>query len=347
MTLTHPEWNQETGGLEVARAFSEQIHGKNVLITGVSPESIGSSISHSIASQSPNLVILASRTQSKLDDVASKIQHAYPTVDVRTVLLDLGSQESVKQTATAISQMTTKLDVVINNAGIMTPTKQLTNEGIEAQFGSNHIGHFLLTNTLLPLLLLAASPQANANATVPGGATRVVNVTSLGHRLSPVRFHDYNFEGKEIPAAEKYPGELPPMFQSTTAAADGGYNGFVAYGQAKTANILYSVSLTEKLKGRGIVSYAVHPGSIWTGLSRDLDADGEAAIRKISPFWKNHDQGAATILVAAFDPALNEPKGILLHDCQLFDAAPHATDPEIAARLWELSEELVKTEFKL
>ncbi|KAF2787543.1 NAD(P)-binding protein [Melanomma pulvis-pyrius CBS 109.77] len=337
MTLTHPEWNQETGGLQVAQAFADQIHGKAVLITGVSPESIGSSIALSIASQSPSLLILASRTQSKLDEVVKNIKNAYPSVDVRTVLLDLMSQDAVKQAATSVSQITDKLDIIINNAGIMTPERQWTKEHIEAQFGSNHIGHFLFTNLLLPLLL--ASSKANTP-----GATRVVNLTSLGHRLSPVRFHDYNFEGKPIPDEEKFPGELPPMFQKTT---EDGYNGYLAYGQAKSANVLYSVSLTEKLKGKGVVSYAVHPGSIWTGLSRDLDPEGEAAIRKTSPFWKNHDQGAATILVAAFDPALNEPKGILLHDCQLSDAAPHATEPQIAERLWVLSEELVKREFKL
>ena len=83
-------------------------------------------------------------------------------------------------------------------------------------------------------------------------------------------------------------------------------------------------------------------------MSRDLDADGEAAIRKTAPFWKNHDQGAATTLVAAFDPSLNTPKGILLHDCQMFsDVAPHASDPKLAEKLWTLSETLVKKEFKL
>ena len=106
--------------------------------------------------------------------------------------------------------------------------------------------------------------------------------------------------------------------------------------------------------------------AIWTGLSRDLDPDGEEAIRKTSTFWKNHDQGAATVLVAALDPALNgkcfvmvtqwvqliktcktEPKGIMLHDCQMCEAAPHATDPRNAERLWTLSEQLVQTDFKL
>ncbi|KAF2250950.1 NAD(P)-binding protein [Trematosphaeria pertusa] len=334
--LTHPEWNQETGGLEVAKAFADQIRGKNVLITGVSPESIGSSTALSIASQSPALLILASRTQSKLDTVCKSIKDACPTVAVHSVLLDLMSQASVKKAAAEVAKLTDRLNIIINNAGIMTPKRQLTAEGIEAQFGSNHIGHFLLTNLLMPQLLTAAKASTS-------GSTRVVNLTSLGHRLSPIRFHDYNFEGKEIPPEEAHM-PLPPMF---TKGAEGAYNGYVAYGQGKSANILFSVELTRLLKGKGVVSYAVHPGSIWTGLSRDLDPDGEAAIRKTSPFWKNHDQGAATSLVAAFDPALNEPKGILLHDCQICDAAPHATDPKIAERLWTLSEKLVKRDFKL
>jgi NAD(P)-dependent dehydrogenase (short-subunit alcohol dehydrogenase family) len=291
---------------------------KQVLITGVSPESIGSSIALSIASQSPALVILASRTKSKLDEVLKNIQDEYPDVTIRIVLLDLMSQESVKSTAKEVSQLTNRLDLIINNAGIMTSTRQTTKEGIEGQFGANHIGHFLLTSLLMPQLLASASSSSE-------GATRVINLTSLGHRLSPVRFSDYNLKksNEEVPEEERH-GPLHPMFAKN--AADG-YNGYVAYGQAKTANILHSVEFNKRFSGRGIRSYAVHPGckylspevlmrlmslgdlltslAIWTGLSRDLDADGEAAIRQTSPFWKSHDQGAATVLVAALDPALN------------------------------------------
>ncbi|KAJ4376029.1 hypothetical protein N0V83_001309 [Neocucurbitaria cava] len=342
MTTTNPEWDKETGGLEVAKAFADRIRGKN----GVSPESIGSSISLSIASQFPALLILASRTKHKLDEVLKSIQHAYPDVTVKTVLLDLMSQESVKAAAKDVSQLTDHLDLIINNAGIMSQQRLWTKEGIEGQFGSNHIGHFLFTNLLVPQLLKAAPSN-------PVGSTRVVNLTSLGHRLSPVRFSDYNLErlGEKVPPEEMHPDPLPPMFQQS--AADG-YNGYVAYGQAKTANILFSVGLNERLGERGILSYAVHPGSIWTGLSRDLDPDGEAAIRNTSPFWKNLDQGAATVLVAALDPSLDrmslrrvEPEEILLHDCQLCDAAPYATDPKISERLWSLSEKLVQKDFKL
>lgn len=338
-TLTHPEWDKETSGLEIAKAFADQIRGKNVLITGVSPESIGSAIALAIASQSPNLLVLASRTRSKLDEVVKSIQDAYPKVVVKTVLLDLMSQESVKAAAAEVASLTDQLHLVINNAGFMGQQRTWTKEGIEGQFGANHIGHFLFTNLLVPLLLKAASNSSP-------GSTRVVNLTSLGHRLSPIRFSDYNLEklGTKVPPEEMHPDPLPPMFQQ---AAEDGYNGYVAYGQAKTANLLFSVSLNERLNKKGITSYAVHPGSIWTGLPRDLDADGREAIRNTSPFWKNLDQGSATVLVAALDPALNEPKGILLHDCQLFDAAPYASDPKIAERLWSLSETLVKQDFKL
>ena len=222
----------------------------SVLITGVSPESIGSSIALSIASQSPSLLLLASRTKSKLEEVLKNIRNAYPDVHIGIVSLDLMSQESVKAAAAEIATLTERLDLIINNAGLMTQTRSTTKEGIEGQFGANHIGHFLFTNLLAPQLLAAAKSN-------PSGSTRVVNLTSLGHRISPVRFSDYNLTGKEVPEDEKNPGPLPPMFQEN---AEDGYNGWVAYGQAKTANILFSIGLNERLKSKGVMSYAVHPG---------------------------------------------------------------------------------------
>jgi NAD(P)-dependent dehydrogenase (short-subunit alcohol dehydrogenase family) len=214
------------------------------------------------------------------------------------------SQASVRAAAEEITSLlgSDGLDLIINNAGLMTLTRTTTAEGIEGQFGACHVGHFLLTNLLLPRLSVSA---------------RVVNLTSLGHRISPMRFSDYNITGKSVPADETNPNTLPELYTKTT---EDGYNGWVAYGQAKTANILHSVGSNN----RGVRSLAVHPGctyllwrqwwyvgwrmmgtAIWTGLVRNLDAEGEAAIRRTSPFWKNHDQGAATVLVAALDPALS------------------------------------------
>jgi NAD(P)-dependent dehydrogenase (short-subunit alcohol dehydrogenase family) len=218
-----------------------------VLITGISPSSIGSSIALAIASQSPSLLILASRTKSNLEAVMEFIHNAYPNVKIQVVLLDLMSQESVRAAATDISRLTDRIDLVINNAGLMVLQRQWTKEGIEGQFGANHIGHFLLTNLLMPLLLASSS-------------ARVINLTSLGHRLSPVRFSDYNLENLEkeyaVPEEERH-ASLPPTMAKNT---EDGYNGWIAYGQAKTANILFSVGLNERAKAKGLKSFAVHPG---------------------------------------------------------------------------------------
>lgn len=238
-------------------AFEALTESYIVLITGVSPESIGSAIALAIASQAPALLILASRTESKLEEVRKTIQDAYPEVVTKIVILDLMSQDSVRTAATSISQLTDRLDLMINNAALMTQNRETSKEGIEGQFAICHIGHFLLTNLLLPQLLKSA-----ASSTL--GATRVVNLTSLGHRLSPVRFSDYNLEksNDEVPEEERHP-PLPSIFAQAVGSTK--YNGMIAYGQAKTANILFSVGINEKLGSKGVRSYAVHPGCKCSG----------------------------------------------------------------------------------
>jgi NAD(P)-dependent dehydrogenase (short-subunit alcohol dehydrogenase family) len=147
--------------------------------------------------------------------------------------------------------LTGTLDILVNNAGIVVYTREKTEEGIEWQFGTNHIGPFLFTNLLLPLL------QKAADKATPG-STRIVNLSSAGHRLSPIRFSDYNLEGKPIPPEEDHFKPLSPAFARTT---EDGYNGIVAYAQSKTANVLFTLYLQEHLRSRGISSYVLHPGS--------------------------------------------------------------------------------------
>ncbi|EKG20850.1 Short-chain dehydrogenase/reductase SDR [Macrophomina phaseolina MS6] len=335
---SHPDWGVRTRATDAATAFSNEIKGRYVLITGVSRNSLGEASALAIAVHDPALLILASRTQSNLDEVAAEIHSIRPSTAVMTVQLDLLSLDSVRRAVADIRESIPRLDVLINNAGMVTQTRRTSPEGVEAQFATNHLGPFLLTNLLAPKLLAAA-----ADAPSPG-ATRVVNVSSLGLRLSPVRFHDYNLEGAEVPPEERGPPDdaLPAAF---TRDVDG-YRGFMAYGQSKTANVLFAVGLTERLRAKGVVAYALHPGSIWTNLSRDLTKDGYAAIEGTATDWKSPDEGAATIVVAAFDPALNEPAGSFLSDCQYYDPPSYATDPEVAEKLWGLSEELVKEQFE-
>lgn len=121
-------------------------------------------------------------------------------------------------------------------------------------FGTNHIGLFLLTNLLLPTVLKSTSKEGAKT-----GQTRIVNLTSAGHRLSPVRFSDYNFQKsvQELPESERPPPGLPPALAPKGSET---YNAFLAYGQSKTGNLLFSTELNRKLRERGVLSYAVHPG---------------------------------------------------------------------------------------
>jgi NAD(P)-dependent dehydrogenase (short-subunit alcohol dehydrogenase family) len=153
-----------------------------VIITGISPNSLGEEAARAIAAHDPSLIVLASRSQGNLDKVKEKLHAEAPGVEIRTVILDLSSQESVRKAAETINAYKEPIDVLINNAGIMGVPFSKTKEGIESQFGTNHIGHFLFTNLTLPKILAS------------GSGARVVNVASIGHEWGGVRFEDPNYE---------------------------------------------------------------------------------------------------------------------------------------------------------
>ncbi|KAI0022616.1 hypothetical protein F4780DRAFT_733698 [Xylariomycetidae sp. FL0641] len=331
------EWGEKTSALEVAKTYAKHIEGRNVVITGVAPVGVGEGTALAFASQKPAALILVSRTLAKLQAVESAIRSSYPDVNVRPVVMDLASQASIRSAAAEISSLISSLDILVNNAGATHRLRQWTAEGIEIQFGVNHIGPFLFTKLLYPPLKAAAERS-------PAGETRVVNLSSHGHRMSPIRFHDYNFEGKEIPSEEE-----PSIPRSAVFAKvqDDGYLPLVAYGQSKTANILFTLQLQKHFKTTGIASYAVHPGSVVSNLGREHDDEVAEAISKLSKYWKSSDEGASTSLVAALDPALKEPRGLYLDNCQFCECADFAKDPEVAERLWHLSEELVGEKFSL
>jgi len=230
--------------------------------------------------------------------------------------LDLADLDSVRAFADRFLATGRPVDLLIGNAGIMACPETRVGPGWEAQFATNHLGHFALANRLWPAL-------------ADGGA-RVVSVSSVGHRRSGIRWDDVHFEH--------------------------GYDKWAAYGQAKTANVLFAVHLDAVAQGSGVRAFAVHPGGILTPLQRHLareemvaagwvDADGNA----LSPDFKSPEQGAATQVWAATSPRLDGSGGVYCEDCEV--AVPgsgdsptgvraHATDPEQAARLWELSARL-------
>jgi len=230
--------------------------------------------------------------------------------------LDLGDLASVAAFAQRLLDAGRPVDIVINGAGIMACPETRVGDGWEAQFATNHLGHFALVNRLWPLI-------------APGG--RVVAVSSGGHRRTGIRWDDIQFEH--------------------------GYDKWLAYGQSKSADVLFAVQLDALGQEAGVRAFAVHPGGILTPLQRHLTQDEmrergwiDEQGRPVGAGFKSPAQGAATQVWAATSPRLAGLGGVYCEDCDIAavndDPAatsgvrPHAIDPDQARRLWDLSARL-------
>ncbi|KAJ9607744.1 hypothetical protein H2200_007822 [Cladophialophora chaetospira] len=315
------EFSFETTGDEVVSAFPDQVKGKIFMITGPSWESIGAETVLALAKGSPGMVILLGRDISKIQPVIDEVGKISPLTTTKFFQVHLDSLASVREAAKQIldDRDIPPIDFLINNAGIMACPYEKTKDDIERQFATNHIGHFLLTNLIMPKLLVA-SPNA-----------RVVNVSSYGNVLSNV-LDDPNFNG------------------------DGkDYSPFISYGQSKTANVLFSVGLNERLGSKGLKAFALCPGSVPSNLRRfvtpEIMKEGVAFIsgKTTMPPRKTIQQGCSTTVRAAIDPSLSAEGSIFLSDTQVTlnskVIAPYSLDKENAERCWKLSEDLVGQSF--
>ncbi|BCS03050.1 putative secondary metabolism biosynthetic enzyme [Aspergillus luchuensis] len=308
---------------QVIDAFKSNIKGKTFVITGAGKPSIGSQIATSLAKAAPAHILIASRTLSKVHPVLDEIHAIDSTIKTTAVQVDLTDHESVRRAADEILVAAPRIDVLINSAGVMAVKEYtLDKQGIELQLSANHVGHFLLTNLLVPALEAA-------------GSARVVNLTSSGHLISPFRFEDWNYsDGKE-------------------------YDPWTGYGQSKTANILFTYGLTHRLRHKGIAAIAVHPGYNGdTKLGSHLTWDDYAGISAVAkrntgkefvfeePRFKTYTQIAATPLIAALDPGLQALAPVFMQNSVVSEAAGHARDPGSVDALWRLSEDLVGEEFR-
>lgn len=238
---------------------------------------------------------------------------------IELVALDLASLASVRACADALVAAGKPFDVVIANAGVMACPQGKTSDGFETQFGTNHLGHFVFVNRIAPLLK-------------PGA--RIVNLSSAGHRFADVDLDDPNFE--------------------RTA-----YQPFVSYGRSKTANILFSVGLDQRLQGRGVRATAVHPGGIQTELGRHLTPE---LIAQIMPpggaaafVFKTIPQGSATSVWSAVVAPAEAVGGNYCEDCHVAEVTDdpssrtgvraYALDAARADALWRKSEEMVGERF--
>jgi NAD(P)-dependent dehydrogenase (short-subunit alcohol dehydrogenase family) len=175
-------YSPDTTANELVRDYADIIKGKVVLVTGVTPGSLGAEFAESVAKGAPSLLILAGRSVEKTQQTADVITAAPLDTLVRVLQLDLASLSAVREAAKATNSWTDvpQIDVLVNNAGLMAVDHKQTVDGFESQFGVNHLGHFLFTNLIINKILVSKSP-------------RVVNISSDGHRLNPIRWADYNF----------------------------------------------------------------------------------------------------------------------------------------------------------
>ncbi|KAL7806852.1 putative short-chain dehydrogenase [Trichoderma aethiopicum] len=322
------EYSKDTTASELIKDLAGEIANKTILVTGVSQGTLGGIFLQYIAEANPSRLILAGRTLSKAQQTADALKAAHPDIDVRTLQIDLSSLAAVRKAAAEVNSWedVPHIDVLVNNAGIMAVPHQVSVDGFEMQFASNHLGPFLFTNLIMDKILASKTP-------------RIVNVSSSGHRLNPIRFFDYNFGDGET------------------------YNRWQAYGQSKTANMLMAISLAEKLGSRGLTAFSLHPGTIVTHLGEHIDFSVEfatlaAADRLLgnAEGWltgfdfKTPDRGVATHIYAAFEPSLKDVNGVYLEDAHIADpfiqtVKPWGTSKVEAERLWKLSEKLVGQEF--
>ncbi|KAJ4365893.1 hypothetical protein N0V83_008515 [Neocucurbitaria cava] len=305
----------------IASDNAPSIAGKIVLTTGVTQGGLGATFVSEIAQHAPKLLILAGRSPAKLQATAAKISAL--GVETRILKLDLASQAQVREAANEVLGYAEPcIDVLVNSAGTMGGPYQTTPEGLELQFGANHIGHFLFTNLIMSKLL----------ASKAAGGPRIVNVSSDGHRFSGIRFEDPGFSGGKA------------------------YDQWEAYGQSKTANILFSKALAEKLGARGLRAYSLHPGvALGTSLAPHGfgDEDFASLVAKDKEIgwdreldFKSLDECAATHVAAAFDPRLDRVNGVYLENGNLSDDVQEtAKNPDDVEKLWKLSEELVGQPF--
>jgi len=292
--------------------------GRVVLITGAN-SGIGWDAARALAEHGAR-VVLACRTRAKAEEARDRILERAPGATIDLVDLDLSSLASVREAAAKVNRDYERLDVVVNNAGIMAVPNQRTADGFEMQFGTNHLGHFAFTGLVLPRL-----------RSVDG--SRIVNVSSGAHKFGKIDFDDLNWEQQ--------------------------YSPWRAYGQSKLANLLFTYELQRRLVAAGVptITVACHPGGSRTNLGTTPAGLKGRLMEMVRPainlFMQPADMGALPTERAAVDPGVRGgeyygPDGLAEQRGHpvLVDSNDRSKDLAVAARLWSVSEELTGVHYE-
>ncbi|KAF2470678.1 NAD(P)-binding protein [Lindgomyces ingoldianus] len=326
MSSRYVEAHKNTKGPGDARPTALQIvkdnglegkmEGKVALVTGTS-SGIGIDTAKALKATGMHVFAAARNLEKAKKALGDSIEPGR----LELIELDNNSLESVRKCAKEFLQRSDKLNILINNAGIMATPEGRTEDGFELQFGTNHLAHFLLFQLLRDTMLKSATPEFGS---------RVVNVSSTGHRYSQVQFENLNLEGIYDPRK--------------------------SYGQSKLSNIYMANEIERRYGSKNLHAFSLHPGGIWTGLQIHTpkeQMDQWAANPAVQEYMKSTEQGAATTIWAALDKELEGKGGLYLEDCQvsqpvkpgysLLDTGyeSYVYDEEKEGRLWKVSNELV------
>ncbi|XP_048772945.2 retinol dehydrogenase 12-like [Ostrea edulis] len=276
------------------------LNGKTVIITGANT-GIGKETAINLAGRGAR-VIMACRNKSRGETALSDVRKKTGSKQVVLKMLDLASLESVRTFAEDVKKTESRLDILINNAGLMMCPHTKTADGFELQLGTNHLGHFLLTNLLLDKI------EGSAPA-------RIINLSSIAHMgCNRINFDDINSEIT--------------------------YGKWQAYAQSKLANVLFTRELNKRLKGTGVAVNSVHPGMVITELFRYVS--GYSIIWPFMIFLcKTTREGAQTSIYCAVDESIENVTGKYFSDCAIKEESKAAQDDEAAKRLWDVSVKMV------
>ena len=274
------------------------MQGKVVLITG-GTSGIGRAASTALAAMGAEVVVTG-RNRERGEAAVGEIRRASGSAKVSLMLADLAVQAEVRRLAQGFQERHDRLDVLVNNAGLIQSRRTETPEGIELTLAVNHLAPFLLTNLLLDLLKRSAP-------------SRIITVSSEARRHAEIDFDDLQSERR--------------------------YRAFPVYGMTKLANILFTYELAERLRGTGVVANCVHPGGVNTDFGNNDRSLGILLFRAFKPFMRTPEQGADTVVYLASSPEAGEMSGEYLMDREEISPA-QPRDRGLQKRLWEVSEEL-------
>ena len=275
------------------------MNGKGALITG-GTSGIGRAAATALAAIGAEVVVTG-RDSERGEAAVEEIRRDSGNERVSLMLADLSVQVEVRKLAEEFRERHDRLDVLVNNAGLVLSERNETPDGIEAQFAINHLAPFLLTNLLSDLLKKSAP-------------SRVVTVSSEAQRWGKLDFDDLQSKKR--------------------------YRGFPVYGMTKLANVMFTFELAERLKGTGVTANCMHPGAVNTSFGANNKGLGTLLFRAFKPFMRSPEQGADTVIYLASSPDVEGMTGKYLSDRKTIVASGQVYDEDLRKRLWEASGEL-------